>query len=268
MNHDALNLKAYSSKSIVHDFESYQVLQKAEESIFARLAPGVAGGAILDIGVGCGRTTPALLALSDNYTGIDYSESMIAVCKERFPEQRFVTMDARKLDGHFSRDYFDLVVFSFNGIDNVGHGDRLTIMSKIFQVLRPGGSFVFSSHNRDFVKFEEFLNSRPSIALSLNPITTLRNLSLFPLQYARYSKNSRQNVIEKDYAVVNEPAADYRMLQYYISMDSQRRQLRALGFDERIDAYGFDGKLTEHDRESGWIYYVATKPVHARSESA
>jgi ubiquinone/menaquinone biosynthesis C-methylase UbiE len=268
MNHDALNLKAYSTKRIVNDFESYQVLQKAEEAIFTRLAPQLGGGAILDVGVGCGRTTRAMLAISENYTGIDYSESMVEVCKERFPGQRFMTMDARKLDGHFSRDYFDLVLFSFNGIDNVGHADRLKILAEIHQVLKPGGYLVFSSHNRDFSKFELFLNSRPSIALSLNPITTLRNLSRFPMQLSNYTKNSRQNVIETDYAVINEPAADYRMLQYYISIESQRRQLRALGFDEQIDAYDANGKPTDFDRDSGWIYYVATKPAHRRPDLA
>ncbi|SAK75841.1 type 11 methyltransferase [Caballeronia hypogeia] len=264
MDHDAVNLKAYSTQRVVSDFSSDHILQKAEEVIFSRLAPRVAGGSILDIGVGCGRTTPALVEISEDYTGIDYSAGMVDVCKERLPEQRFLTMDARKLDGAFSRDYFDLVVFSFNGIDNVGHEDRLTILSKIHQILKPGGYFVFSSHNRGFAQFENFVHSRPSIGLSLNPMRTLRNISRFPLQYARHARNSRQNVIEADYAVINEPAGDFQMLQYYISIESQARQLRALGFSERIESYDLNGALIEHNRgdarDSGWVYYVATKP--------
>ncbi|SAL82372.1 putative S-adenosylmethionine-dependent methyltransferase/MSMEI_2290 [Caballeronia terrestris] len=258
MNHDALNLKAYSNSRIVSAFSHDHALQKAEEIILSKIAQHVRGGEILDVGVGCGRTTPALLTISERYTGIDYAEGMLAVCKARFPQQRFLMMDARKMEV-FESGRFDLVFFSFNGLDNVGHTDRLTIISRIYEILKPGGYFVFSSHNRDFSQFESFLKRRPRVTISNNPIATLKNLSKLPVQYCRYVRNSRKNVIETDYAVVNEPAGDYQMLQYYISIESQTRQLQSLGFDRQVEAYDFKGQIVEQDQDSGWIYYLSKK---------
>lgn len=51
-------------------------------------------------------------------------------------------MDARDLST-FSDQSFDLVWFSFNGIDYVNHIDRLTILQEIYRVTKPGAILYF-----------------------------------------------------------------------------------------------------------------------------
>ncbi|SAK80500.1 hypothetical protein AWB79_05198 [Caballeronia hypogeia] len=256
MDDDARNFKDHCHERVDAALSSDHRLQKAERAIFAMLAPHVTGGALLDIGVASGRTTPALAALSSNYIGIDYSEGMVAICKSRYPTRRFMTMDARDIERFFAHEHFDLIVYAFNGIDGAGHEERLSIMSGIQQALKPGGYFVFSSHNRDFAQFAHLAERRPHVG-------SIGDLLRLPLRYARYAKDTRRNVIETEYAVVNESSGEYPLPQYYISLDSQVRQLRTLGFDKRIDAYGYDGMLIDrdrkHDRDSAWIYYIARK---------
>ncbi|HUN43594.1 MAG TPA: class I SAM-dependent methyltransferase [Acetobacteraceae bacterium] len=75
------------------------------------------GAPILDIGVGGGRTTPLMRAISTNYCGIDYIPEMVAIARRRFPDADFRVMDAREMDFHNGR--FALTTFSYNGIDSV-----------------------------------------------------------------------------------------------------------------------------------------------------
>jgi hypothetical protein len=67
-------------------------------------------------------TTRHLLDISGNCTGID-SLRLIVRCRERYPDVSFAVCDARDLSV-FADGCFDLVFFSFNGIDGVDHVDR------------------------------------------------------------------------------------------------------------------------------------------------
>lgn len=52
---------------------------------------------ILDIGVGAGRTTGLLRAISRDYIGIDDTPEMVDICRARHPEAQISLMDARNL---------------------------------------------------------------------------------------------------------------------------------------------------------------------------
>jgi SAM-dependent methyltransferase len=63
---------------------------------FAAMVP--AGGAVLDIGCGSGKPIAAyLVAQGFAVTGIDSSPSMIDMCRDRFPAQRWLVADMRAL---------------------------------------------------------------------------------------------------------------------------------------------------------------------------
>ena len=102
-------------------------LQPAERNAFEAIFEQNKGNmTILDIGVGGGRTTEPLLEHADRYVGIDYSRTMIRACKERFSDRKnaiFMERDARDLS-FLGDDEFDLVVFSFNGIDCMDPGGK------------------------------------------------------------------------------------------------------------------------------------------------
>ena len=110
----ASGAEIYGRPEIVAYYDREQDLHGAERQLFDRyIKPGCD---ILDIGVGAGRTTPYLSRLASRYVGADLSEAMIARCQEKFPNLTFLVVDATDLSA-LPDASFDVVVFSFNGID-------------------------------------------------------------------------------------------------------------------------------------------------------
>jgi ubiquinone/menaquinone biosynthesis C-methylase UbiE len=101
---------------------------------------------ILDIGCGLGRTTQPLSDMGFEVIGIDVSEAMINKARAKFPTIDFRIGDAYDLP--FRDEAFEYTLFSFNGIDHI-HPERRRIQAlrEIHRVLKPGGLFLFSSHN-------------------------------------------------------------------------------------------------------------------------
>jgi SAM-dependent methyltransferase len=58
-----------------------------------------AGGSVLDLGCGMGEPIARwLIGRGFRVTGVDYSPSLIALCKERFPKEAWHLADMRELD--------------------------------------------------------------------------------------------------------------------------------------------------------------------------
>ena len=130
---------------MVSHYASLEYLTACERHLFdTYLTPGMA---ILDMGVGGGRTTPYLSQKASRYVGMDYSEEMVRLCRDKFPQLEFLVADASDLSG-FSDWSFDAIVFSFNGLDYLFPEDqRWKCLRECERVLRAGGVFIFSSHN-------------------------------------------------------------------------------------------------------------------------
>jgi SAM-dependent methyltransferase len=139
------NLRVYRAAETVAYYTEFDELTPAERLLFeTRLKPG---SAILDLGVGAGRTTPYLSGIASDYIAVDYSEEMIRACRMKYPHLRFEVADAADLS-LFPDEFFEAVVFSFNGIDNlVPDEKRWQCIRECFRVLKPGGTFIFSCHN-------------------------------------------------------------------------------------------------------------------------
>ena len=102
---------------------------------------------LLDIGVGAGRTTEYFAGLADEYVGLDLSPAMVEACGARFPDVRFEVADVRDLS-RFPDGSFDVVLFSFNGVDCVGSdADRQRAFAEMRRVCAEGGRLFFSSKN-------------------------------------------------------------------------------------------------------------------------
>ena len=112
------------------------------------VADRVRGTPVLDLGVGGGRTVALLRLLSSEYLGIDYTPELVALCRERHPGVEIELGDARDL-GELAECSRGLVVFSNNGIDAVDHDGRQQVLAGVHRVLEPGGTFVFSTLNKD-----------------------------------------------------------------------------------------------------------------------
>jgi SAM-dependent methyltransferase len=165
------NQKTWHSWLAAHSYRKADGLFPAEERILGRLGPTLQSARLLDVGIGTGRTTASLAGRVKQYVGVDYSPTMLTLARSRFPHADLRLADARKLTEDFGQAQFDLVLFSFNGIDGVDHDDRLRILDGIRQVLVPDGILIFSTHN---VRNRERVPSRAPISTSAGRPTSSR----------------------------------------------------------------------------------------------
>ncbi len=109
--------------------------------------------AVLDIGCGAGRTTFGLHdAGYHSVTGYDLSSTMIEaarlIARERSLPIRFDIGDAVSLP--YADASFDGALFSSQGLMCIPGGQRrLKALREVRRVLRPGGHFLFTTHDRD-----------------------------------------------------------------------------------------------------------------------
>lgn len=101
---------------------------------------------ILDLGCGAGRTTAVFQQKGFKVIGVDISQELIGLAKKRHPQIDFRIGDASNLN--FSADTFDVVFFSFNGLDYIYPAEkRFQTIKEIRRVLKNNGLFIYSSHN-------------------------------------------------------------------------------------------------------------------------
>jgi ubiquinone/menaquinone biosynthesis C-methylase UbiE len=139
------NILTYNAPAVAEYYAALNYLTPCEQLLFdAHLKPGMA---ILDLGVGGGRTTGYLSSLASRYVGVDYASEMIANCRKKFPQLEFHVGDAADLSRLDSAS-FDAVVMAFNAMDYVFPDEaRHRAIQEIHRVLKPEGILIFSSHN-------------------------------------------------------------------------------------------------------------------------
>lgn len=137
------NLQAFRTAAAVAEFSVYRLFPE-EEYLFHKYYK--AGESVLDLACGMGRTTLLLHEMGLSVRGIDRSEVFIHLTQKRFPH-----LDLRV--GSYDRieepdSSFSHVLISFNGIDYAfPESQRMTALGECARVLRPGGTFIYSSHN-------------------------------------------------------------------------------------------------------------------------
>lgn len=259
---DGINMRTMSDASVVAHYSRPSELSPAEQATFDRVAALAQGKPVLDIGVGGGRTVEALLGISDDYLGIDYSQAMVDACRKRYPGVRFEFADARALAEVADGSIF-LVVFSCNGIGMVSHADRLRILGEVNRVLQPGGIFVFSNHNRNSPEFHRGFRF-PSFAWSFNPlrvaVRSLRFASDTALRLRNRKRFRPHEVHGEEYSIINDICHHYGTMLYYVTLEKQRQQLVDAGFDSGAEAFDLGGRLVRDGSSDDSIAYIARKP--------
>lgn len=250
---NAANLKAYHSDGIVSWYDRLRQLVPAETAFFERMAGRMSQCAVLDIGIGGGRTTGYLAPRCRQYTGIDYSQPFVELCQKKYPHCDLRLMDATNLSA-FETNSFDLVVFSLNGLDYVGLKEREQILSGICRVLKPGGIFFFSTHNKAHHSF----NRSPWLDSSLKPGIRIKTfLRLLPF-YPRHLSLKKKEEHGEQHAVINDWAHDYSLLTFYTTPAFLREQLNRQGFCA-ITFHAADGRPEADDRLGNWIFATCEK---------
>jgi len=139
------NLPTYNTSGVAAHYASLDYLSPCEKMLFDEFLKD--GDAILDLGVGGGRTTPYLSLRASRYVGADYAPKMIAACQQKFPQLDFLVADATNL-APLGDQTFNCVVMAFNAMDYLTPNEsRRRCLAETYRVLRTNGVFIFSSHN-------------------------------------------------------------------------------------------------------------------------
>ena len=246
----------FEAENIVRGYTAMDRLQKPEQTILGLLRERLGYMKMLDIGVGGGRTTVHFAPLVRQYVGVDYAANMVKACEERFPDREdhisFGEADARYMN-QFPAGSFDFILFSYNGIDNISHEDRLLALKEINRVGKSGGVFAFSTHNlRSLHKVYKikFYKNPKKLAYQILSYFLLIWLNGFPGKHQR-----------KPYTIVNDGTHRFGLKMYYIQPEYQIKQLEASGFcnirlfsvstGQEIDPAKLDQVV-----DDGWIYYL------------
>lgn len=139
------NLAYYASAWSAAQYTREDGLRPIEQQLIAEFMPPPPAG-ILDIGCGAGRTTIGLSQAGYSAIAIDLSPELLTLAGRRYPLLDFRQMDATELA--FPVNTFDAALFSYNGIDGIYPVvAREQCLAEVFRVLKPGATFIFSSHN-------------------------------------------------------------------------------------------------------------------------
>lgn len=142
---DKNNISKFNNKDTVEFYNSYKGLQDCESYIVNKYFTKNPLS-VLDIGIGVGRTTSVIKNLCSIYIGIDYAQNMILEAKQNFPDLDLRVMNANDLS--FKDQSFDILLFSFNGIDYFPDDlSRSLFFKEAKRVLKKDGLLIFSSHN-------------------------------------------------------------------------------------------------------------------------
>jgi ubiquinone/menaquinone biosynthesis C-methylase UbiE len=266
----------YRDPEVVSHYGSLDYLTACERHLFdTYLTPSMA---ILDLGVGGGRTTPYLSQKASRYVGVDYSEEMIFLCRNKFPQKEFLVMDASDLSS-FSDGSFDAIVFAFNGLDYLSPEQLWQCLRESERVLRPGGVFVFSSHNprsifvrpawdgkrlRDFAG--KLVSERSALfSITLSTLTVMKALHSF----LRASAESFGRIFRR---VAKAPfwrgegylfdRAHGGLTTHCWTPPRVREELTRFNFRQQ-SLLGDDYPRRSHELVTDWYYYVFTKAESA-----
>jgi ubiquinone/menaquinone biosynthesis C-methylase UbiE len=234
-------------------------LQEPERALLRRFRGCWADMTMLDLGVGSGRTSYTFAAIAKRYVGIDYSRVMIELSRQRIGEDdttRFLVCDARRM-AETLEERFDLVLFSYNGLDSVGHEDRRTILSQVREVLKDDGHFFFSSHSLTSLPLRASrpeLNWRHPVRSAYRAVKTAQ--AAWRLEKVnRGARGSEQ----RGWALLRDEAHDFQGEWYYVLPEYQVTQLAEAGFSV-AEVYGVAGEAVDPSNpgRNPWLHYLCT----------
>lgn len=250
------NQNIWNSAEVVQSYTADEALQKPEQTILQLLKEQLSAARMLDLGVGAGRTTRHFAPLVREYLGADYAEKMVEICSRKFPDAgghaRFEVLDATAMHG-LPDQYFDVILFSFNGIDYVAPEDRDKVFREVRRVGKTGGVFVFSSHNLEYVRQMYALKRRKRFKDFLYQFYRTAMLCYYNGLPGKFDR--------REYAALRDGDAHFSLTVCYVKPAFQVKQLQNSGF-QKIKAYSLKtGAEVDWSKPGGlkndaWVYYL------------
>jgi SAM-dependent methyltransferase len=137
--------------------------EKAWLDRFSALLPN--GGAVLDIG--CGSGEPIARYLIDRgfaVTGVDSSETLIGLCRERFPEQEWAVVDMRGLE---LEPVFDGIL-AWHSLFHLAADDQRSMLARVAALAKAEAALMFTSGDEAGETIGEW-QGEPLFHASLDP---------------------------------------------------------------------------------------------------
>jgi SAM-dependent methyltransferase len=231
-----------------------------EKVLINQVADEMRSQPILDIGVGGGRTAWMLRLLSRDYVAVDYSPEMVKASIAEYPGLDVRESDARDL-ALFDHEAFGLVVFSFNGIDVLDHGGRLTALAEMHRVLRPGGLLLYSTSNKNGPLY----GLRPWTRGPASARRFVRFVVFLPKSiphhwrsYANWWHRRRYNEDHGSWAICTSRAYEFRVVVHWTLPSTERQALESTGFSLE-ETLGYDGDAVVDDSTTTPYFYVLAR---------
>lgn len=267
----ALNRASWSTPAAAAEFDMQGFVDAGERAAFMSVAPRVRGQPAIDIGVGAGRTVGLVRLLTDDYVALDYAPAMVEACRRNHPAVDVRIGDVRDL-ADFGDARFGLVLFSFNGIDNVGHEDRPRALRQLFRVARPGGWMMFSTHNMDGPSHRE-VPWRGYPTRGPGWYRAVRWLVRFPFsiprhvrRWSNWLRNRRLNRAGDGWSEHTSAPREFGLVQHYITLKALLAEVAQAGFGS-IEVYDSDTgrrlKPGADTRHVNTFHVVAQRPAGA-----
>jgi ubiquinone/menaquinone biosynthesis C-methylase UbiE len=273
------NLHVYNKSEVAEHYASLDYLSPCERALFGAFLKQ--GDAILDLGVGGGRTTRHLSRLASRYLGVDYAPKMIAACQQKFPQLEFLVADATNL-ASLGDQTFDSVVMAFNGMDYLIPGEsRRRCLAEIHRVLRKDGVLIFSSHNPRAI-FSRPAWNRKAIEEIARRLARRRKWLLEPTRVVllwlrvavallrsgvesvlRFFQRVGRRAFWSGDGYMVDPAHG-GLLTHYAVPERVIAELRQLGF-RYLRLTGDDYPLHSQAYVTDWYYYVFQREEHSAS---
>lgn len=221
-----------------------------ERAAYRQVSAEAGGAPILDLGVGGGRTVSLLRAVSADYVAIDYTPVLVETARRRFPDADIRLGDARDLSS-FADGHFGLVVFSYMGLDSVGREDRRRILREVRRVLRPGGTFWFSTLNLTGAATRR----RPWRVQRVKQVAELgRTLRRVPRETLNYLRARRLGERGAGWAIAPFFAYSYGLLVHYTSLEDQLAELTAAGFGSDVEVLDERGDRVQRGEDLSDVF--------------
>lgn len=152
MAEDANIIGLYERHALAFDaLRGKNLFEKPWIDRFASLVP--AQGTILDLGCGSGEPIAAdLIRCGFRLTGVDSSESLIGLCRQRFPQEQWIVRDMRKLPPGRT---FDGIV-AWHSFFHLNPADQRAMFPVFAYLTAPDAPLMFTAGHFSGVAMGEF----------------------------------------------------------------------------------------------------------------